>query len=86
MLRTLSRRDVVSAAYGIGAALGAAGLAPTAALARVPGAEPTEDMFFRDDWFGEPWRTPAPAVLIHGADESSIVWYRGCRAWHENSV
>jgi pimeloyl-ACP methyl ester carboxylesterase len=59
----------------MGAALGAAGLAPTPSLAQTAAAEPTEDMFFRDDWFGEPWVTPAPAVLIHGADESSIVWY-----------
>jgi 3-oxoadipate enol-lactonase len=75
VLRTLSRREVLGAAYGIGAVLGAAGLEPTAALAQAAAAEPAEDMFFRDDWFGEPWRTPEPVVLIHGADESSIVWY-----------
>jgi len=27
------------------------------------------------DWFGEPWRKPEVAVLIHGNDESSVVWY-----------
>jgi pimeloyl-ACP methyl ester carboxylesterase len=36
---------------------------------------PQEDFFYRDDWFGEPWRTPETAVLIHGNDESSVVWY-----------
>lgn len=75
MVRTLSRRDVVSAACGIGAVLGASGLKPTPALAQAASAEPAEDMFLRDDWFGEPWRQPETAVLIHGADESSIVWY-----------
>src|SRR5712671_8109140 len=34
-----------------------------------------EDFFYRDDWFGEPWRKPETAVLIHGNGESSIVWY-----------
>jgi pimeloyl-ACP methyl ester carboxylesterase len=35
----------------------------------------TEDLFYREDWLGEPWRSPAPAVLIHGNDESSTEWY-----------
>jgi 3-oxoadipate enol-lactonase len=34
-----------------------------------------EDLFYREDWLGEPWRTPEPAVLIHGNDESSTEWY-----------
>jgi pimeloyl-ACP methyl ester carboxylesterase len=34
-----------------------------------------EDFFYREDWFGEPWRKPETAVLIHGNEESSIVWY-----------
>ena len=34
-----------------------------------------EDHFYRDDWLGEPWRQPAVAVLIHGAEESSTEWY-----------
>lgn len=36
---------------------------------------PREDLFYREDWFGEPWRKPETAILIHGNDESSIVWY-----------
>jgi 3-oxoadipate enol-lactonase len=35
----------------------------------------TEELFYREDWFGEPWRKPEAALLIHGNDESSIVWY-----------
>jgi hypothetical protein len=34
-----------------------------------------EDFFYREDWFGEPWRKPEAAVLIRGNAESSIVWY-----------
>jgi pimeloyl-ACP methyl ester carboxylesterase len=34
-----------------------------------------EDLFYREDWLGEPWRTPEPVVLIHGNDESSVEWY-----------
>src|SRR6266850_6512370 len=34
-----------------------------------------EDLFYREDWLGEPWRTPDPVVLIHGNDESSVEWY-----------
>jgi pimeloyl-ACP methyl ester carboxylesterase len=35
----------------------------------------TEDLFYREDWLGEPWRKPEPVVLIHGNDESSVEWY-----------
>jgi len=35
----------------------------------------TEDYFYREDWLGEPWRTPEPVLLIHGNDESSVEWY-----------
>ena len=40
-------------------------------------AEPDfkQDFFYRDDWLGEPWRTPEPVVLVHGNDESSVEWY-----------
>jgi len=34
-----------------------------------------EDLFYREDWLGEPWRKPQPVVLIHGNDESSVEWY-----------
>ena len=70
-----SRRNVLKAVYAIGATLGVASLKSAPALAQANAFEPREDMFFRDDWFGEPWRVPEAAVLIHGALESSIVWY-----------
>jgi len=34
-----------------------------------------EDFFYREDWLGEPWRSPDPVVLIHGNEESSLQWY-----------
>ena len=34
-----------------------------------------EDLFYREDWLGEPWRKPEPVVLIHGNDESSVEWF-----------
>src|SRR3982074_1097500 len=78
MALAISRRDLLNVGYGTAAALSvsavAAGLAPTRALAQGP-TEPKEELFYREDWFGEPWRKPEVAVLIHGNDESSIVWY-----------
>jgi pimeloyl-ACP methyl ester carboxylesterase len=59
----------------LGVAAVARELAPAGALAQPANTEPTEDLFYREDWFGEPWRKPEPAVLIHGNDESSVVWY-----------
>jgi pimeloyl-ACP methyl ester carboxylesterase len=32
-------------------------------------------LFYRDDWLGDPWRKPDPALLIHAAGESSFVWF-----------
>lgn len=32
-------------------------------------------LFYRDDWFGEPWVKPEPALMIHGVGESSIAWF-----------
>jgi len=82
MAVTSSRRDVLHFGYDAAATLGVA-LAPVGALgpvrALVQGAPAsdasTDDFFYREDWFGEPWRKPETAVLIHGNAESSIVWY-----------
>jgi 3-oxoadipate enol-lactonase len=78
-----SRRDVLRFGCGTMAALGISAIAPGGPLGPVQalaqGApasnESAEDFFYREDWFGEPWRKPETAVLIHGNAESSIVWY-----------
>jgi pimeloyl-ACP methyl ester carboxylesterase len=81
MAVTGSRRDVLQFGYGTAAALGvsavAGGLGPVRAVAQGEPASNSsaEDFFYREDWFGEPWRQPETAVLIHGNGESSIVWY-----------
>src|ERR1700726_1972584 len=81
MAVTSSRRDVLHFGYATAVALGvsaaAGALGPVRALAQGAPASTAsaEDFFFREDWFGEPWRKPETAVLIHGNAESSIVWY-----------
>jgi 3-oxoadipate enol-lactonase len=77
MAVTGSRRDVLHFGYGTAAALGISALAPAGALGpvRAVAQEAPADFFYREDWFGEPWRKPETAVLIHGNAESSIVWY-----------
>ena len=75
MAATGSRRDVLqlgastAAAVGVSAGVGAVG--PVRALAQgVPASNAAaEDYFYRDDWFGEPWRKPETAILIHGNAE-----------------
>jgi 3-oxoadipate enol-lactonase len=81
MTVTKSRRDVLHFGYGTVAALGASAAAmslnPARALAQEAPASnaSAEDFFYREDWFGEPWRKPETAVLIHGNEESGVVWY-----------
>ena len=83
MAVTSSRRDVLLLGYGTAAALGVSALASAGALgpirALAQGAPavhvPAEEFFYREEWFGEPWRKPETAVLIHGNEESSLVWY-----------
>ena len=72
MAITVSRRSVLKTT--IGAAAGGTGIVSTAPAQTQPAVGPT-DRFFRDDWFGEPWRKPEVVVLIHGALESGVVWY-----------
>jgi len=73
MAIAFSRRDLLQAGTATAAIAGA--LAAIPALAQTAANEPKEELFYREDWFGEPWRKPEVAVLIHGNDESSIVWY-----------
>ena len=83
MAVTGSRRDLLrfscgtAAAFGISALAPAGMLGPARALAQTAPAThaPVEDFSYREDWFGEPWRKPEAAVLIHGNEESSLVWY-----------
>ena len=76
-----SRRNLLHLGCTTAAALGlsvvASAVVPAPAVAQsTPAAGPSgEDFFYREDWFGEPWRKPETAVLIHGNDELSIVWY-----------
>jgi pimeloyl-ACP methyl ester carboxylesterase len=72
MAMTLSRRSVLKSGCAFSAAA-TAGVVPALQAEAQPGA--ATDRFLRDDWFGEPWRTPEVIVLIHGALESGIVWY-----------
>src|SRR5579864_5879475 len=81
MGRRMSRRDLLHAGYGATAMLSVSALAGRSAQAQ-PVAQvgpqcvnASEDLFYREDWFGEPWRKPETAVLIHGNAESSLVWY-----------
>jgi pimeloyl-ACP methyl ester carboxylesterase len=75
MAQKVSRRSILGASYAIGAAVGGAGLLSSALEARAQSATTQLEPFFRDDWFGEPWRNPEAVVLIHGALESGIIWY-----------
>jgi len=75
MAITVSRRSVLKTSCAVGAAVAGAGIVTTRAAAQTRSAEAPSERFFRDDWFGEPWRKPEAIVLIHGALESGIVWY-----------
>jgi 3-oxoadipate enol-lactonase len=78
MAITISRRNLLRVGYGTAATLGVSAVAGEPGSARAQGAlgdVSKEELFYRDDWFGEPWRKPETAVLIHGNDESSVVWF-----------
>ena len=66
----VTRRDMLQ-----GLLFGLAGSVPARAQdAHVRGSD-RQPFFYRDDWFGEPWRKPEAMLLIHGDEESSLVWY-----------
>lgn len=77
MQTTISRRDLLHNGTTATAMLGLSALDAVPVRAAQAGGRPegTDDLFYREDWFGEPWRNPETTVLIHGNDESSIVWY-----------
>jgi 3-oxoadipate enol-lactonase len=70
--RRISRRELLQAG---GAVMAAAGLRAQGLPVRPVKDNYKEDLFYREDWLGEPWRKPEPVVLIHGNDESSVEWY-----------
>jgi len=37
--------------------------------------DPGAEIFYEDQWFGEPWVRPETALLIHGISESSQAWF-----------
>lgn len=74
MAITVSRRSILTTSCAVSAAVAGAGIVPARAAETRCADAPTE-RFFRDDWFGEPWRKPEAIVLVHGALESGIVWY-----------
>ena len=84
MTRTISRRSLLHIGGGAAATLGFSALAgeltsesvlAQSAPLRSVKEDYKEDLFYREDWLGEPWRKPEAVVLIHGNDESSVEWY-----------
>ena len=71
----ISRRDLLRAGGGTAAALAARRVFAQSVPVRSIPKDYKEDLFYREDWLGEPWRKPETAVLIHGNDESSTEWY-----------
>lgn len=78
---TNSRRDLLRLGCATAATIGGSAVVGVLASARAlahgtpTNSVSTEDVFYREDWFGEPWRKPEVAMLIHGNDESSVVWF-----------
>lgn len=77
MLTRVSRRKLLQTGTTTAAIFSLSALDTLPAHAAQAGArrESTDDLFYREDSFGEPWLNPEISVLIHGNDESSIVWY-----------
>src|SRR6266850_5316136 len=75
MTRTVSRRRLLLGLPALAGTLASKTLRAQSLPVRSVEADYKEDLFYREDWLGEPWRTPQPVVLIHGNDESSVEWY-----------
>lgn len=76
MPTSLSRRDLLHTGTTTAALFGLSAVDALPAQAQAGArCESADDLFYREDWFGEPWRNPETVILIHGNDESSIVWY-----------
>jgi pimeloyl-ACP methyl ester carboxylesterase len=75
MTRTVSRRKLLLGVPALACALTSKTVGAQSLPVRRLEEDYKEDLFYREDWLGEPWRTPEPVVLIHGNDESSVEWY-----------
>jgi len=77
MTRTISRRNMIKAAgfSAVAAKLTSETLRAQSLPVRSLKDDYKEELFYREDWLGEPWRKPEAVVLIHGNDESSEEWY-----------
>jgi len=75
MTRTVSRRRLLLGFSALAGALASRTIRAQSLPVRSLEKDYKEDLFYREDWLGEPWRTPEPVVLIHGNDESSVEWY-----------
>jgi pimeloyl-ACP methyl ester carboxylesterase len=36
---------------------------------------PGLQIFYREEWFGTPWHTPEPMILLHGNQETGEIWF-----------
>jgi len=75
MTRTVSRRRLLLGFSALAGTLASKTIRAQSLPVRRLEQDYKEDLFYREDWLGEPWRTPDPVVLIHGNDESSVEWY-----------
>ena len=75
MSSRISRRALLNVACGGAAVAASAQLAAAASPVPATAADAATELYYRDDWLGEPWRTPEAVMLIHGVYESSIAWY-----------
>src|ERR1700737_1177840 len=79
MAVTRSRRDMLHFGGGTAAAIGVSAVAgvlgPVRAVAQGASASnaSSEDFFYREDWFGEPWRKPETAIVVQANPESGSV-------------
>ena len=75
MTETVSRRTLLLGLSALAGTLASKTTRAQSLPVRRVAEDYREDLFYREDWLGEPWRTPDPVVLIHGNDESSVEWY-----------
>lgn len=75
MAQTVSRRTWLLGLSALAGTLASKAARAQSLPVRSVSDDYKEDLFYREDWLGEPWRIPQPVVLIHGNDESSVEWY-----------